>query len=89
MIIVSQGKDELVNFNRTESVWINVDGEGKFLIEATADTNTTLGTYKTEERAKEVLQEICKFYEISKKCECGSSYLILLEKSFIFEMPKK
>ena len=65
MIIVSQGKDELVNFNRTESVWINVDGEGKFLIEATADTNTTLGTYKTEERAKEVLQEIIEIHKVA------------------------
>ena len=58
MIIVSQEKDELVNFDRIESIWINTEGEGRFTIEATADTNSTLGIYSTEERAKEVLEKI-------------------------------
>ena len=33
-----------------------------FEIEATGKTNSTLGRYKTEERAKEVLQEIVNKY---------------------------
>ena len=61
MIIVSQRKDELVNFDRIESIWIEADEEGRFTIEATADTNSTLGTYSTEERAKEVLEEILEY----------------------------
>lgn len=58
MIIVSQDKEEIVNFENIESIWISVDGEGRFTIEATATTNSTLGHYKTKEKAKEVLQEI-------------------------------
>ena len=62
MIIVSQDKEEIVNFDNVESIWINVDGEGSFTVEATVNTNTTLGYYKTEERAKEVLAEIVQKY---------------------------
>ena len=67
MIIVSKRRDELVNFDRIESIWICADEEGRFTIEATADTNSTLGTYSTEERAKEVLQEITE-----KICESSN-----------------
>ncbi len=62
MIIVSQDKTEIVNFNNIESVWISKEEEGIFSIEATADTNASLGEYATEERAKEVLQEIIERY---------------------------
>ena len=65
MIIVSQRRDELVNFDRIESIWICADEEGRFTIEATADTNSTLGTYSTQERAKEVLQEIVSKYKVT------------------------
>lgn len=60
MIIVSQDKEEIVNFENIESIWISVDGEGRFTIEATATTNSTLGYYKTKEKAKGVLQEIIR-----------------------------
>ena len=61
MIIVSQDKTRLVNFERVEILGINIENtnqiacgfnEGKLL----------LGEYKTEERAKEVLQEIVDTY---------------------------
>ena len=58
MIIVSQDKTEIINFNNIVSVWIDSDEEDGFSIEVAADINTTLAYYKTEERAKEVLQEI-------------------------------
>ena len=53
MIIISQDKTEIINFNNIESIWICSDEEGIFTIEATADTNATLGYYDTEERAKD------------------------------------
>ena len=62
MIIVSQDKMEIVNFQNIENIWISADEEGRFTIEATADTNTTLGYYSTEKRAKEVLQNIAMNY---------------------------
>ena len=97
MIIVSQGKDELVNFDRIESIWIDVE-EGRVTIEATADTNSTLGTYSTEERAKEVLQEILKNNSIFNYFKCVNSEVQeTMAGSFIradfrfgvYEMPEK
>ena len=65
MIIVSQDKEEIVNFENIESIWISVDGEGRFTIEATATTNSTLGHYKTKEKAKGVLQEIIEIHRVA------------------------
>ena len=62
MVIFSQDEEEIVNFNSADSVWVCSDEEGIFTIEATADTNTTLGCYKTKKRAKEVLAEIISAY---------------------------
>lgn len=60
MLIVSQDKEEIVNFDNIENIWISSDGEGRFTIEATATTNSTLGYYETKERAKEVLRDLLK-----------------------------
>lgn len=53
--------------------------------------NTILGDYKTEERAKEVLQEIYKFYEIAKRFECSSNngVTIFTEPRFAYSMPEE
>ena len=75
MIIVSQDREEIVNFDKAESIWICPDGEGRFSIEATAHTNSSLGYYKTEERAKEVLQEIAQKYSSYLKLEGGPAIL--------------
>lgn len=50
-----------------------------------------LGEYKTEERAREVLQGIGIFYEKSKRNECSSNngVAIFFEKTFVYEMPEK
>lgn len=88
MIIVSQGKDELVNFDRIESIWIGADEEGRVTIEATADTNSILGTYSTEERAKEVLKEIIEAYRDYRTAECDG-YTNVLQETAVFEMPEE
>ena len=85
MIIISQDKAEIINFNNIESIWICSDEEGIFTIEATADTNTSLGKYKTEERAKEVLQEIIRKYETFSLDRLGSIKII----PKVYEMPKE
>ena len=85
MIIVSQDKEEIVNFDNVESIWINVDGEGSFTVEATVNTNTTLGYYKTEERAKEVLQEISDVIECWENLKVGQPYGIPCFKYFMPE----
>ena len=85
MIIVSQRKDELVNFDRIESIWICADEEGRFTIEATADTNSTLGTYSTEEKAKEVLQEIVSKYKVTLYNPKTNETVVNVPK--VYEMP--
>ena len=91
MIIVSQDKTEIVNFNNIESVWISKEEEGIFSIEATADTNASLGEYATKERAKEVLQEITEYYNSLKRKSVyamGDSNFTFEEK-FYYEMPRE
>lgn len=95
MIIVSQDKNSIINFNRTQKIWIddNVLDKTNTTFEICAD-GETLGEYATEERAKEVLKEIIEQYEHEKTCECDRShlttYVIGIEGyDFIYEMPRE
>lgn len=59
MLITSQNKDEIVNFNNVVNIQIT-DCDGDYVISAIAlvgieDFYRELGYYKTEERAKEIL----------------------------------
>ena len=63
MIIVSQDKELILNFENIDAIEIGNpleydDGLFQILAFTTSDSEYTLGKYKTEERAKEVLQEI-------------------------------
>lgn len=87
MIIISQEKDVIVNFDNVENIWINnplENDEGKFEIRAESYSNNMLiGEYKTEERAKEVLKEI-----VFKYGECnrfGPGFVA----NEVFYMPKE
>lgn len=65
MIIVSQDKETIVNFDNLIQIYITQDEEKTaFFIryEMVDSLYDDLGKYKTEERAKEVLQEIVKKY---------------------------
>ena len=83
MIIVSQDRDILVDFDNVESIWIYSDEKSRFSVEATADTNSTLGYYKTEERAKEVLNEIIELY----KNQINKYHFTYVNN--VYEMPKE
>ena len=85
MVIVNQDKDEIVNFDRADSIWVCSDEDGRFTIEATADTNTTLGCYKTKERAKEVLKEIVNKY---RQCNLDNNKAVTIIPK-VYEMPKE
>lgn len=62
MIIVSQNKEVIINFKNINDIHTN-NTETNREIYATANfTQYKLGGYKTEERAKEVLQEIVKTF---------------------------
>ena len=65
MIIVSQDKTKIVNFDNLTQIYITQDEEktATFIRYETVDSvYDDLGEYKTKERAKEVLQEIVKKY---------------------------
>ena len=59
MIIVSQDKTEIINFNQIEEIYVS----DKYIsVNFGLSNNEVLATYSTEERAKEVLQEIIERY---------------------------
>ena len=76
MLILSQDKTKIVNFDNLIQIYITQDEEetANFIRYESVDSlYDDLGEYKTEERAKEVLQEIvntyvreCKTYIIPK-----------------------
>ena len=102
MIIVSQDKSEIFNFSEIFRLYIDTWSSKEFATEPDcwcvraekASDNMMcafLGEYATEERAKEVLQEIIKYYNLLKKDSVyamGDSGFIFEEK-FYYEMPKE
>ena len=95
MIIVSQDKELILNFENIDAIEIGNpleydDGLFQILAFTTSDSEYTLGKYKTEERAKEVLQEIMKKY-LEIKCFYNSKYEVMqaIEQPKVFEMPKE
>jgi hypothetical protein len=103
MIIVSQDKRMIINFDRINFIQFSKVSEKECIIEMNyGDCDTSIiAKYKTEERAKEVLQEIIdlisedEFYHI-KKSQLNSlddleepKYIIRpVMKSKVYEMPK-
>lgn len=85
MIIISQIKEMIVNFDTICVLGINKNNP-KEILSITNNGNTqTLGAYVTASRAKEVLQEIIEEY---KKCNSlWSGYGFVANK--VFYMPKE
>ncbi len=76
MIIVGQDKKTIVNFDKVKSIWIddNVLDKTNTEFEICAD-GETLGYYKTEEKAKEILQEIAEKYSSYLQLNGGPAIL--------------
>ena len=94
MIIVNQDRDKIINFDNLTQVYITQDEEetAYFIrLETVNCLYDDLGEYETEERAKEVLQEIWDFYEVAKRYECSSNIgmTVFFGKKFTYEMPRK
>jgi hypothetical protein len=90
MIIVSQDRNEIVNFNNMNNILIvdfNIKNNCFQRIQANTDRDYyVLGDYATEERAKEVLQEIIKSIENWENLKAGQPSGIC---KFVYEMPKE
>ena len=68
MIIVEQEKTYLINFENTTQITLATDKEEKefaVMAETTKSKDIVLGIYKTEERAKKVLQEIIEIHKVA------------------------
>lgn len=111
MLILSQDKEKvikrLINFDNIIYLSvdkININYSVIIFKDSTIDDNKikdyncVLGVYSTEERAKEVLQEIFKVYRLNKMFECSDRIeqaqtlqAILKEnmQPFTYEMPEK
>lgn len=99
MIIVSQNKNVIVNFNNLTQIYITYckeDNTGYFIRFETVDSlYDNLGEYATEERAKEVLKEIVQCYANTEQYKSMSNTASadflneLLENAIIYAMPEK
>lgn len=65
MLIKSSDERKIVNLNQIDTLCYESNlSKDCFVIRAyRGNTNTIIGQYKTEERAKEILNEICNEYE--------------------------
>lgn len=95
MIIVSQDKTKIINFDNMTRVYINFD-EGDddvcIRIETVDSLYEDLGYYKTEGRAKEVLQEIVKTYVLTEQYKVEDERTrikLMMEGILLYEMPKE
>lgn len=88
MIIVSQDKTKIVNFDNLIQIYITQDEEetANFIRYESVDSlYEDLAEYKTEERAKEVLQEIITRHGNWENMKMGQPSGIC---SPVYEMPK-
>lgn len=97
MIIVSQDKKVITNFNNTLGMQIeahlsNGDGEKDYEVKVITEKRIcTIGIYDTEERAKEVLQEIVKAtIETRKSQELNNLFggAGIIPSNTYYEMPE-
>ena len=105
MIIVSQDKTKIVNFDNLTQIYITRDEEetATFIRYETVDSlYDDLGEYKTEERAKEVLQEITMLFKNEEMFHirkstlnnldelAGPKYILKpVSRPKVFEMPEE
>lgn len=92
MIIVNQDKTMIFNYKNIETIGIgnpleNDDGKFAILIETISDNQYPIALYETEERAKEVLQEIVSKYKTTLYNSKTNETVVNVPK--VFEMPIK
>ena len=90
MIIVSQNKGKIINFDNMTRVYITFDEDYDYVCIRTETVDSLyedLGYYKTEARAKEVLQEIISKYKTTLYNPKTNETVVNIPK--VFEMPKE
>lgn len=91
MIIVSQDKVANINYNNIEAIYM-LKKDDKIEINVRGNYDYTIGKYKTEERAKEVLHEIVKTYVLTEQYKVEDERTrikLMMEGVLLYEMPKE
>lgn len=99
MIIVSQEKDAILNFDNVIGIRTEIDIESNKETRIAIDTIDSeryyIARYSTEERTKEVLQEILEAYKATETFKAISNRIsdevgaIAIKNGFVYEMPEK
>ena len=84
MIIVSQDRKKIFNFDNISI--IHIMDNNKIWVD-TEKTCNNLGTYKTEERAKEILQEIIQNIYPKSNVDMDIDGISFGVQSPVYEMP--
>ena len=103
--ILDEDKDEVlsvkkVNFNNVTDIYIDKEDDGDrhfvfYIPVSNIDGLDILGIYETEERAKEVLQEIIKLYKATETFKAISNRIsdevgaIAIENGFVYKIQEK
>lgn len=89
MIIVSQNKEEIVNFDNVANIYVT---EACSIVAPLINGGIVeLGNYPSLDRAKEVLEEILEYYHKLKRDKVESiarDWMYFSEKMY-FEMPEE
>ena len=92
MLIVSQDKELIINLSNVIGIQKEEKNIGAVFVNG---DSLILGEYKTEKRAKEVLQEIIKKYKGTEALKIAINSLsdevgaLGIERVFVYEMPKE
>lgn len=95
MIIVSQDKETIINFENTTRISIIPPVEKGYKYSIAINGCLDLAYYETEERAKEILKEIVQCYANTKQYKSVSNTASadflndLLKNAIIYAMPEK
>lgn len=91
MIIVSQDKETIINFENITRISIMPPVEEGYKYSIAINSCLDLGYYKTEERAKEVFQDIISRYEAIQLTKMSNKdYGYTLQDYIpVYEMPKE
>lgn len=96
MVIVSQDKKMIFNYENIEAIGIgdpleNNNGKFAILIETISDNQYPIAEYETEERAKEVLQEIIKCFSFTELKDTPERLKLIMEITKLgrYQMPKE
>jgi len=87
MIIISQDKEDLINFDNVKMISVDENVIG---VDVNLDEGDfyELGTYKSNKRAREVLKDIIKSYRAYRTAEVDG-YTNVLEETAVFQMPEE